>query len=377
MSSELPLLLERSKVTSPPYIGDFRVDSSVLGQFPSGTKVISAHHFGQSAWTVTARLVLSLPDGTKGRYFIKSAPGSHGRTMMEGEFNAMSDLYKWAPDFVPKPHVWGKYDAKEPEAYFFLAKYIEMHEGMPDPDNLCSRLARLHRESMSPTGQFGFQVSTCQGRVPQLVEWESNWATFFIKLLQNVISQDFEVNGYWEDMDTVGKRFIERVIPRLLDALVEGGRVVKPSLIHGDLWEGNCGTSLDNGNIYVFDAACFYAHHEMDVADWRCNYNKISDPVYTDTYNLYNKRSEPRKEWEDRNRLYSVYYNVIYSVNHTTSGTAVRQQAYSDMYYLIDKYAPFEPNQGPPRIEKDQMAVLPSEKNHNLNAGPDGASDSE
>lgn len=47
------------------------------------------------------------------------------------------------------------------------------------------------------------------------------------------------------------------------------------------------------------------------------------------------------------------------------------------MYYLIDKYASFEPNQGPPKIEKDQMAVLPSEKNHNLGAGSDGHSDSE
>ena len=57
--------------------------------------------------------------------------------------------------------------------------------------------------------------------------------------------------------------------------------------------------------------------------------------------------------------------------------TFVASRAYSDMYYLVDKYAPFDSNQGPARIEKDQMAVLPSEKNHNLDADYDAASDSE
>jgi len=28
----------------------------------------------------------------------------------------MSELYKWAPDFVPKPHSFGKCASEEPEA---------------------------------------------------------------------------------------------------------------------------------------------------------------------------------------------------------------------------------------------------------------------
>ncbi|KAK1773413.1 Fructosamine kinase-domain-containing protein [Copromyces sp. CBS 386.78] len=326
MSSQLELLRERSLQISVPYDGDFRVDDSILALFDTGAKIISAHHHGQSAWTVTARMVLAFSDGSKGQYFIKSAPGNHGRSMMEGEFNAMSELYKWAPDFVPKPLGYGKYKLEEPDVYFFVSEYVEIQNKMPDPDKLCSRLSRLHRESQSPTGQFGFSISTCQGRVLQCVEWESNWTTFFVKLLWHIIAQDFEVNASWEDLNILEKRLIERVVPRLLDALVDNGRVLKPSLIHGDLWEGNIGTGRDNGNIYVFDAACFYGHHEMDVADWRCDYNKISDPVYTNTYSKYQQPSEPKDEWEDRNRLYSVYYNLLYSVNHGNSGMAVRQQ---------------------------------------------------
>ncbi|KAK3355577.1 Fructosamine kinase-domain-containing protein [Neurospora tetraspora] len=371
MCSELELLRKRSLQSSLPYDGDFFIDDNILALFGPGAKIISASHCGKSAWTVTARLVLAFSDGSRGQYFVKSAPGNHGRSMMEGECSAMSELRKSAPDFAPAPLGWDKYKLEEPEAYFFVAEYVDMQDGMPHPDKLCSRLARLHRESQSPTGQFGFGISKCQGRVLQCVEWETNWTTFFVKLLRNVIVQDFEVNGSWEDLDIVERRFIERVVLRLLDALVENGRVLKPSLIHADLWEGNCGTSRDNGNIYIFDAACFYGHHEMDVADWRCNYNKISDPIYTNTYNRYQEPSEPKDEWEDRNRLYSVYYNLLYSVNHANAGTAVRQQAYADMYHLVDKYAPFPGNEGPPRIAADQMAVLPVEKDHAMSTVPD------
>ncbi|KAJ5088357.1 hypothetical protein N7456_011973 [Penicillium angulare] len=212
----------------------------------------------------------------------------------------MSELYKWAPDLVPKPHSWGKYRQASPEAYFFLIQYIEMSDKMPDPQQLCRKLAKLHRVSQSPTGQFGFHITTCQGRIPQSVSWESNWTICFTKMLKHVLDMDFDTNGYWEDLDKVAERLILHVIPRLLDALVKDGRTIKPSLIHADLWEGNTGTSFEDGNIYIFDSAAFYALHEMEVADWRCYYNKISNKIYTRTYLRHNGPSEPRNEWEDR-----------------------------------------------------------------------------
>ena len=315
----------RSNLLDQNLTRDFAVDENVLAKFPVGTKVLSASRFGTSAWTVTAKLHLRLPDGVEERYFMKRAPDEHGRVLLEGEFHSMSELYKWAPDFVPKPHSFGKCASEEPEAYFFLSQYVEMASGMPDPVPLCQKLARLHKESVSPTGKFGFQTTTCQGQSAQRVDWEANWRVFFVNLLQHVINRDLELNGPWDELDQLEKRLIAEVVPRLLDALEQNGRKLKPSLIHGDLWEGNTGTSLEGGNIYIFDAAAFYAHHEMDVADWRCYYNKVSDEVYTRTYLCYNDRSEPEDEWEDRNRLYSIYYNVIYSVNHQSQGTAVRQ----------------------------------------------------
>lgn len=129
----------------------------------------------------------------------------------------------------------------------------------------------------------------------------------------------------WGYFEILARRCVEAVVPRLIGVLGRDGRKVKPCLIHGDLWEGNTGTSLETGDIYVFDSAAFYAHNEMETGNWRCHYNNLRDPLYTQTYLSLVPPSDPRDIWDDRNCLYSVYYTVIYSVNHRCQGTAVRQ----------------------------------------------------
>jgi protein-ribulosamine 3-kinase len=325
MSKAVHDLFDRANSDSFSVAGDFPLDINVVAKFPDGTKILSANRFGTSAWTITARLIVEMPDGSQERYFLKCAAEDAGRTMMEGEFNSMSELYKTMPTFIPKPHSWGKYRVGNPETYFFLSQFIDMSDRIPDPNQLCVKLAELHRASVSPTGKFGFHITTCQGRTPQAVSWESSWTTFFTKLLQHVVDIDFKTNGYWEELDTLEKRIFSDVIPSLIGNLEKDGRSVKPCLIHADLWEGNTGTSYDTGNIYIFDAGGFYAHNEMEIGDWRCHYNKIHNKVYTKTYLRHYRPSEPKEEWDDRNRMYCIYYNVIYSVNHMSQGKAVRQ----------------------------------------------------
>ncbi|KAL4880706.1 Fructosamine kinase-domain-containing protein [Aspergillus karnatakaensis] len=269
------------------------------------------------------------PDGTDKLYFLKCANGDNGRLMVEGEFNAQGELYKTMP---------------ERKTYFFLSEFINMSGRVPEPNQLCTKLARLHRDSVSPTGMFGFHATTCQGITPQDVSWE--------------------LNGVWEDLNILAERALELVIPRLIGALEAEGRRVKPCLIHADLWEGNTGTSLETGRIHIFESAAFYAHNEMETGNWRCTYNKIHNKVYTLTYLRHFAPSEPRQEWDDRNRMYSVYYNVIYSVNHKSQGAAVRQTAYDDLYYLVDKSAPFEEGRGPQRLVESDRARLSDERDH-------------
>lgn len=255
--------------------------------------------------------------------FLQCATDDAGKLMMEGEFNAMAELYKTMPSFVPRPHRRGKFSLSSPETYFFLCDFIDMSNKLPDPKRFCSRLAELHRASESPTGKFGFHVPTCHGRFPQFVEWDSSWTFFFTKLLDDVLSRDIHNNGPWLALEKVSQRTLTHVIPRLIGALESEGRSVKPSLIHGDLWEGNIGTEFETGEIYIFDAGAYYAHNEMEIGMWRCERHKIRSEVYKRAYLRNSTVSEPADEWDDRNRIYCVKMNMIHSAHH--AGDRVRQ----------------------------------------------------
>ena len=55
---------------------------------------------------------------------------------------------------------------------------------------------------------------------------------------------------------------MDKVVPRLLRPLESGGRQIKPSLVHGDLYSGNVSIDAEDGRPMLYDAACLYAHNE-------------------------------------------------------------------------------------------------------------------
>ena len=242
---------------------------------------------------------------------------------MEGEFNAMMEIYKTLPSLVPKPITWGMFRLPTVDTYFLLCDFIDMDNRLPDPARLCSRITELHRKSVSPTGKFGFHIPTCHGKFKQFLEWDGNWASFFGKMLADALRLDNETNEHWPELDSVAERTLLRVIPRLLGALQTEGREIKPCLIHGDLWEGNIGIAYEDNQIKIFDAGAYYAHNEMEVGMWRCVRHKINAKAFTRQYLRAFPPSEPVDEWDDRNRIYCVKMNMIHSAHH--KGDIVRQ----------------------------------------------------
>jgi len=132
------------------------------------------------------------------------------------------------------------------------------------------------------------------------------------------MAEDIKANERWPEYERVGETIISDVFPRLIGALERDGRNIKPCFIHGDLWEGNTGISNKGRKMMLFDAGSHYAHNETEVADWRCPYNKVIRKIYTETYQRMwgNLMSETVEEWDDRNRMYSVYHDIMFSVNH-------------------------------------------------------------
>ena len=245
--------------------------------------------------------------------------------MLEGEFNSMSELYRTAPNFVPKPYTWGKLNVSNPEMYYFICDFIEMTNENPDPAQLCTKLVQMHQRSKSPTGKFGFHLNTCQGNLPQQTTWNSSWVEFYIQLVKGAMQLNRQRNGTWKNLEQLVDRLITHVVPRVLGPLEADGRVVKPTLIHGDLWDGNVGIGCEDGEIYVFDASVYYAHNEMEIAMWRGKCNKfLSAKVYLNAYLSRMGVSEPVEQFDDRNRIYSCYMTLHESACH--NGSSFREE---------------------------------------------------
>ena len=237
---------------------------------------------------------------------------------MEGEYNSMSELYKLAPSFVPQPQGWGRFQHVEPVTHFFICDFVEMELKMPDLNTFCARLAEIHVNSVSPTGQFGFVVPNCHGWIVQCNEWDNSWSSFFTKLLVSFFQLELSINGPWPEYEEAFQRVVAHVIPRLLEPLQAEGRVLKPSLVHGDLWEQNAAINKSTGDPVVFDASAFYAHSEYELGTWRRKDIKFGQPYFDQYLNDMEDRGAfkdaPAEQWDDRIRLYSLKFNLAHMV---------------------------------------------------------------
>lgn len=116
------------------------------------------------------------------------------------------------------------------------------------------------------------------------------------------------------------------------------GRLLKPSLVHGDCWDGNTAMDMKTGEAFIFDVCSFYGHNEYDTGNWRAPRHRLSNKAYIKNYKLHYPMSEPGaphsirlprqavcqmqypivvltfatevEDWDARNLLYSLPYNV-------------------------------------------------------------------
>jgi protein-ribulosamine 3-kinase len=164
------------------------------------------------------------------------------------------------PDNVPQPITTGAY-ASNPKKHFYLAEYRDMVDELPPVPELAALIANLHQKSASPNGKFGFAVPTSQSL--QLDNaWCDTWEEFFTRAVRGTVKLEQSIQGQNEELDQLTEQLCEKVIPRLLRPMESGGRQLKPTLVHGDLWHGNVGVDVNTDQPVLFDCCAFYGHHE-------------------------------------------------------------------------------------------------------------------
>lgn len=165
-------------------------------------------------------------------------------------------------------------------------------------------------------------------------------------------------NGSWGDYEDAVEQTQKHITSRSLGALESNGRSLKPVLIHSNLWEGNCGTSLETADIKILNARSHYGHFEAGFGIGRSENVIFRSKTYIRHYLRNSGLSEPADEFDDRNRLYCLPHNItlpLYTPARLVCPREVRWRAYraglsllivcmalEDMLVLINKYGPKE-----------------------------------
>ena len=82
-------------------------------------------------------------------------------------------------------------------------------------------------------------------------------------MLTQYFDTEIRNHGPWEGYQLTFEVLAIQVVPKILEPLQADGRVLKPRLLHCDLWEGNCATNPRTGGPTIFDSAAFHGHNEQ------------------------------------------------------------------------------------------------------------------
>lgn len=222
-------------------------------------------------------------------YVVKINSASQFPMMFETEAKGL-ELLKASETFtVPDVVTTG---VTNNEAYLLL-EYIKT--GQPLTNfwlDFATNLANLHQKTRS---SFGLDHSNYIGSLPQYNFDETTAADFFI---QQRLEPQFKMasdRGYKFSSINIFYKNISEEIPN-----------EPPSLIHGDLWNGNYLVS-EAGKPVLIDPAAAFAPREMDIAMMH-----LFGGFSTTLFQAYQEIHPMEKNWEDRISLWQLYYLLVH-----------------------------------------------------------------
>ena len=274
------------------------VTEEFSGRKVTGLKSISGGCINQ-AFQVT------LDDGA--RLFIKVNQASL-REMFAVEFRGLLALQATGCIRVPRPVAWGQSGA----ICYLVLEWLESGQRSSDFFSILGRsLAEMHLYRGAEA--FGFECDNFIGSTPQPNGWQTEWSRFFIevRLVHQLTLADR--NGF-----ELGPLFTESVCERVQHLL---GTCCRPSLIHGDLWSGNC-MAGPRGNPVLIDPAPYWGHREAEFGILTL-FGGFPD----DFFAAYRERFPLDEGFDERLPVYQLYHYL----NHLNLFGATYRDACQDL----------------------------------------------
>ena len=252
--------------------------ASVLNIDPSNAILAGSAGSGDSSATAS-KIKATMPDGSEKQFFIKIGPND---VMFAGEHASLRALHNAVPTICPQSYGHGQL-AGAPGKSFLVTDFLDItsgRRGKAAGDSLAKKLATLHNTpapvpSGHDTPMFGFPFPTCCGDTQQPNDYNSSWADFYAEnRLRFIEKQSRKSNGKDQELTTLVERLCDEVVPRLIgDNHLNGGKGVKPVVVHGDLWSGNASIGklpgMEAAEEVTYDSSACYAHSEYELGDMK------------------------------------------------------------------------------------------------------------
>lgn len=209
----------------------------------------------------------------------------------EAEADGLAALAATGTFRVPRVLGCGR---SEDEA-FLLLEYLHLRPLASDEDGqrFAEALAQLHRD----TGEhYGWPRDNFIGPSPQVNTESDGWARFFIQHRLTPQLQRARAKGYAGALGRDADAMLERVPGLFVDYRPQ------PSLLHGDLWNGNA--AIDNtGRPAIFDPAIYRGDRDADLA-----MSELFGGFPHSFYVAYRRAWPMAEGYEQRKTLYNLYH---------------------------------------------------------------------
>lgn len=250
-------------------------------------------------------------DTDRGRVFVKINCRAQAKTMFSGEAASLQAIGETGTVRVPEPIAMADLPSG---GGLLVLEYLEMRSIGRFAEKLGEQLADLHlhnmlleRKSQRQKGtvgerkqavdKFGFHTVTCCGYIPQVNDWQDDWATFFAR--QRLKPQ----------LDLIAENYGDRAVLSLWAELqiklhkAFKDTVITPSLLHGDLWEAN--VAEDDLGPFLFDPGSFYGHSEFDLS-----IGEMFGAQGRAFFSGYHRKIPKAPGFETRSLLYQLFHSL-------------------------------------------------------------------
>ena len=213
------------------------------------------------------------------------------------EYNALKKealslvyMYKLFPNLFPKIY----YQNDD----LIIMDYIKHNKYKGDnfEKELADKISSIHKIKNS---KYGFEFDTPIGALKQPSKYNKSWVNFF---RENRLGMIFNLINKSNPMPNTINLKIERILNKLEDLIPNNPT---PSLIHGDLWEGNI--LFNKGKIAgLIDPGIHFAHNEMEIS-----YLTWFKYVTDNFLNYYSEIYKIDKYFSKYEPIYQLYYCLL------------------------------------------------------------------